>query len=184
MKSLQGQLLISSPKLIDPNFFHTVILLVQHNEEGALGLVINRPLQTTVQDMWREVNEGEACEVEGSLYQGGPCEGPLMVLHGDDVYSEIEVMKGVYFCTRRDTIERLVADNSCDMRFFVNYAGWSPGQLEDEIKEGSWLSAPADPKVVFGVNEHLWTDLVRALSRAAVTGLVDPKRIPDDPSVN
>jgi putative transcriptional regulator len=184
MESLQGQLLIASPRLVDPNFYRTVVLMVQHNEEGALGLVINRPLQTTVREMWKEVNEDEDCDVPGSLHQGGPCEGPLMVLHADDVYSEIEVMKGVYFCTRRDTIERLVADNSSAMKFFVGYAGWSTGQLEAELKEGSWLSAPADPKLVFEGDDELWAALVRALSKAAVVGLVDPKLIPDDPSVN
>ena len=74
MKSLQGHLLVASPKLVDPNFFHTVVLLVQHNQEGALGLVLNRPLQTTVQEMWQEVGESQ-CEVDQPLHQGGPCEG-------------------------------------------------------------------------------------------------------------
>jgi putative transcriptional regulator len=184
MDTLQGQLLIASPRLVDPNFFHTVILLVQHNDEGALGLVVNRPLQTSIQEMWKEVSEGDVCEVPGHLHQGGPCEGPLMVLHGDDIYSEIEVIKGVHFCTRRDTIEKLVADNPGAMKFFVGYAGWSPGQLESEIREGSWLSAPADPTLVLEGNEHLWNDLIRVLSKAAVVSLVDPKFIPDDPSVN
>ena len=184
MDSLQGHLLIASARLVDANFFQSVVLMVQHNEEGALGVIINRPLETSVKEMWKEVNEDESCDVSGQLYQGGPCEGPLMVIHGDDVYSEIEVMRGVHFCTRRDTIERLVADNSCAMKFFVGYAGWSPGQIENEIKEGSWLTAPADPKLVFHDGEDLWTDLTRLISRASVVGLVDPKLIPDDPSVN
>src|SRR3954471_9089687 len=72
MKSLQGQLLVASPTLVDPNFFHTVVLLVQHNEEGALGLVLNRPLQTTVQEMWSEVNKPEE---GGAWKQGGGEEG-------------------------------------------------------------------------------------------------------------
>src|SRR5687767_11112387 len=100
MTSLQGQLLIASPKLVDPNFFHTVILLVQHNDEGALGLVLNRPLRTTVKEMWREVAEDEECEVEGPLHQGGPCEGALMVVHADAAEAEAQVTDGVYFCMR------------------------------------------------------------------------------------
>jgi len=184
MDSLQGKLLIASPRLVDPNFFHAIVLMVQHNDEGALGVIINRPLETTVKEMWKEVNEDEQCDISGHLYQGGPCEGPLMVLHGDDVYSEIEVMKGVHFCTRRDTIERLVADNTCSMKFFVGYAGWSPGQLENELKEGSWLAAPADARLVFDGSEDLWNDLMRAIAKASVVGLVDPRLIPDDPTVN
>src|SRR4051812_22214559 len=98
MKSLQGQILVASPKLVDPNFFHTVVLMVQHNDEGALGLVLNRPLQTTVKEMWEQVDEGTKCGVEGALHQGGPCEGALMVVHGEETCAESEVTGGIYFC--------------------------------------------------------------------------------------
>src|SRR5258706_4371703 len=118
MKSLQGHLLVASPKLVDRIFFHAVVLLVQHNDEGALGLVLSRPMQTTVKEMWREVGES-SCEVEGALHQGGPCEGPLMVVHEDESASEVEVMKGVHFCTSRERIESLVEDNDSAMKFFV-----------------------------------------------------------------
>lgn len=184
MKSLKGKLLVASPKLVDPNFFHAVVLLVQHGEDGALGLVLNRPLQTSVREMWREVAEGDSCEVEGALHQGGPMEGALMVVHGDPAQAEAEVTEGVFFCMRRDAIEGLVQENRAPMKFFVNYAGWGAGQLEAEIDEGSWLAVPATPKVIFEGDEHLWSDLIRATSRVGVAGMVDPKRIPDDPSVN
>jgi putative transcriptional regulator len=183
MKSLQGHLLVASPKLADPNFFHAVVLVVQHNDEGALGLVLNRPLQTTVREMWEEVGDGD-CEVDGPLHQGGPCEGPLMVVHGEHDQSEIQVSNGIHFCTSRERIEKLVGDHGEAMKFFVGYAGWTAGQLEAELDQSSWLTLEANAKVVFEGDEHMWTDLIRAISRTAVTGLVDPKRIPDDPSVN
>jgi putative transcriptional regulator len=188
MTSLQGQLLVSAPRLVDPNFFHTVVLVVQHNEDGALGLVLNRPLQTTVADMWDEVGndtEFAECGVEGQLHQGGPCEGPLMLVHTDEERAEIKIgATGMYFCTSRERIEKLIDGQSGPAKFFVNYAGWTAGQLESEMSDGSWLTTPATKQAVFEGDEHLWTDLVRAISRAAVTGIVDPKRIPDDPSVN
>lgn len=184
MKSLQGQILVASPKLVDPNFFHTVVLMVQHNDEGALGLVLNRPLQTTVKEMWEQVDEGTQCEVDGSLHQGGPCEGALMVVHAQETCAESEVAGGIFFCMRRDAIERLVGENEAAMKFFVGYAGWTAGQLDAEMDEGSWLMTPATPEMVFEGDEHIWTDLIRALSRAAITEMVDPKRIPEDPSVN
>lgn len=184
MKSLQGQILVASPKLVDPNFFHTVVLIVQHNEESALGLVLNRPLQTSVKEMWEQVDEGTQCGVEGNLHQGGPCEGALMVVHAEETCAESEVSPGIYFCMRRDAIERLVSENESAMKFFVGYAGWTAGQLDAEMDEGSWLTTPATAQMVFEGDEHLWTDLIRALSRAAITEMVDPKRIPDDPSVN
>jgi len=92
------------------------VLLVQHNDEGALGLVLNRPLQTTVQEMWQQVDEGTQCGVGGALHQGGPCEGALMVVHAAEDRAESEVAKGIYFCMRRDVIERLVAENQAAMK--------------------------------------------------------------------
>ena len=120
MKSLQGQLLVASTTLVDPNFFHTVVLIVQHNEEGALGLVLNRPLRTTIKEMWEQVAEEDA-DVDGVLHQGGPCEGPLMVIHGDDVQGEIEVTKDLYFCTSRDRVEQLMSEGGTRMKFFVGH---------------------------------------------------------------
>ena len=96
---------------------------------------------------------------------------------------------GVYFCTSRERIEALIEQGKASaggggVKFFVGYSGWTAGQLEAELKEGSWLTINANAQAVFNGDEHLWSDLVRALSRAAVTELVDPKLIPDDPSVN
>jgi len=183
MDSLQGQLLIASAKLVDPNFVRSVIVMVQHGDEGALGLIVNRPLETTM----KEVSEKALdipCAVDGQLHQGGPCEGPLMVLHTDEDRAEMVVGGGMYFCTSRERIEKLIDGQASHTKFFVGYAGWTAGQLESEMGEGSWLTAPANIDAVFEGDEHLWTDLVRAISRAAVTNMVDPKRIPDDPSVN
>ncbi len=191
MNSLQGHLLVAAPTLVDPNFFHAVVLLVQHNDDGALGLVLNRPLQTTIRDMWEQIAEGD-CAIEGPLHQGGPCEGPLMVVHREKSAADIKVSSGVYFCTNRERIETLInkktgkasARGTNDMKFFVGYAGWTAGQLEAELAESSWLTIDANPKAVFEGDEHLWTDLTRAIARTDATILVDPKRIPDDPSVN
>jgi len=183
MKSLQGHFLIASPKLVDPNFFHTVVLIVQHNEEGAFGLVLNRPVETTVAEMWREVAD-EYCGVEGVLHQGGPCEGPLMVVHKEEEYSEIVVAPGVYFCTRKDTIERFVADSGTQSKFFAGYAGWTAGQLEAEMEEDSWLSMPATAGAIFSDAEDLWNSLMRKAGLAKIWPGLDPARIPEDPSVN
>src|SRR4051812_11769682 len=104
MKSLQGQLLIASPKLMDPNFFKSVVLVVQHGDGGALGLILNRRIDVTVQSAWGQVSEG-TCEVEGNLHQGGPCEGPLMVVHGEESLGQLEVLPGIHFSTERESIE-------------------------------------------------------------------------------
>lgn len=182
MKLLSGQLLIASRKLVDPNFFRSVVLLVQHREEGALGLVINRPLETSLRDAWEQVSE-QPCRCEKPLHQGGPCEGPLMVIHSDESLSEVEVISGVHFTTNREAIEDLVAREDTKSKFFVGYAGWGAGQLEAEIADGSWLATPASLEQVFTLDD-IWESLSKRVTRANAYPWLDPELIPDDPSVN
>ena len=183
METLQGHLLIASPNLRDPNFFRSVVLLVQHNDQGALGLVLNRPLETSIQEAWPQVSE-LPCNAEGVLHQGGPCPGPLMVLHTDPTVSQIEVLDGLHFNTDKESIEQLVTQTAGPLRFFINYAGWGPGQLEGEIEAGGWVTTAAANEQVFGDDKELWTMALRLADRRTRLAGVDPKLIPDDPSLN
>src|SRR5579859_4409271 len=160
MESLQGQLLIAAPSLQDPNFFRTVVLLVQHNDQGALGVILNRPLEATIEAAWSQVSE-LPCNAEGSLFQGGPCPGPLMVVHSDAALSQVEVCPGIFFNTDKDSIEQLVTQTSGPLKFCVNYAGGGAGQLESEIEAGGWVSTPAGATQVFGNDEHLWRAVLK-----------------------
>jgi putative transcriptional regulator len=187
MPSLAGQLLLASRRLADPNFFHSVILLVQHGDDGALGLVLNRPLEMTVKqacDDSLEVN----CEADSLLHQGGPCDGPLMALHahvalpGHIPGAHSEVIDGLYFSTERDELEWLLRQSNPKAKFFVGYSGWSAGQLEREIAIGSWLIADANLQRVFDPAEaQQWTRLVTQLTMGQ---RINSDLIPDDPSVN
>jgi putative transcriptional regulator len=181
--SLKGQLLVASPKLRDPNFFRAVVLMVQHDDNGSLGLVLNRPLEVTIHDAWKQLSQ-LPCEVEGPLHQGGPCEGVLMALHTDIEASDMEVIDGVHFSTTKDAIEHLVAHTGGHVRLFVGYAGWSPGQLEGEISEGAWLTIPATHERVFDQKNGSWEFLVRAIGRESLLQWLDPKIVPEDPSMN
>jgi putative transcriptional regulator len=183
MNSLQGQLLIASPKLHDPNFHQSVVFLVQHNDEGALGAILNRPLEMTIQEAWPQVSE-MPCNAEGLMHQGGPCPGPLMVIHTDPMASQMEICGGIYFSTDKDSIEQLVAQCAGPLKFFVNYAGWGPGQLEGEIDAGGWVATPAAREDIFRNDDDLWTVALRMAGRRARLSGIDPKLIPDDPSVN
>src|ERR671912_731965 len=103
----KGQLLVASRQLKDPNFARSIVLIVQHDEGGAVGLVLNRPLEISVAD----AVSGDvfaAVDVENVVHQGGPCPGPLMVLHGDAVAGGDEVLPGVRFTSQRDEIESLM----------------------------------------------------------------------------
>lgn len=180
MDSTQGKLLLASPRLADPNFARSVVLMIQHNDQGALGLILNRPLQISVRQAC-EQSLGEPCEVEGVLHQGGPCEGPLMVLHGNEMVKDADVLPGVFFTTEKSKIELLLKNQLGSARYFVGYAGWSPGQLEAEMDMDSWIVADAQPAHVFENQVNLWLMLMR---RRLLGQWVDPSRIPDDPTVN
>ncbi len=180
VESLQGKLLIAASSLMDPNFVQTVIVMVQHDENGALGLVLNRPLQATVKEACEKALD-MTCEVEAPLFQGGPCEGPLMVLHCYEMAAQFEVFEGVQFTTEKDHIEWLLAQTDPEARFFVGYSGWGAGQLEGEMETGSWLVAPATKEMIFTDDQAKWQ---RLLKEIVLGQWVDPRRIPEDPSVN
>lgn len=184
MDSLQGKFLIASPRLLDGNFFKSVVLIVQHNDAGAMGLVLNKPLDVEIETAWRQVSESD-CHMQGFLHQGGPCEGPLMVLHKDESLSQIEIRPGVHFTTEREAIEEIVGSSDVKLaKFFVGYAGWSAGQLENELGEGSWLTLAASGDDAFRLDDALWDDLIKQATRAAAFPFIDPKLIPPDPTVN
>jgi putative transcriptional regulator len=181
MPSLKGHFLLASASLRDPNFIRCVVLLVRHDEQGALGLVINNELPVTVADALSESMEiAEA--VEAPLFKGGPCSGPLMALSGRAADSSEEVLPGVSFSMDKHDIEQWMSDQVTPIRFVLGYAGWGSEQLEQELAEGSWSVLPATPQDVFSdVGEDLWTKL---MSRANLLKFVQPDSIPDDESQN
>lgn len=184
MSSLQGQLLIAAPQLLDPNFLRTVVLLVQHNSDGALGLVLNRPTNATIKQAWEQVRDS-GCEREDQLRWGGPCQGPLTALHTSAQLADIEVLSTqLFFCGEPDKLTELVEDTSNDAKFFVGYAGWGPGQLEAEMKQGGWLTAPAAPEHVFGDEADLWQRVLKQVAQGQLFSAIKVKHVPRDPSLN
>lgn len=184
MKSLKGHLLIASPRLLDPNFVQTVVLMVQHDENGALGLVLNRPTELKLRQAWEQVNQGD-CERDDNLYVGGPCEGVLMAIHPFEEISQIEVLPGLHFATETDNIKWLVQQGEASqVRFFVGYAGWSPGQLEGEIDGGSWLTVPATIERVFSKEETLWRKVKREIELKTLLPRANPAILPSEPGLN
>lgn len=184
MNSLKGQLLIASPRLLDPNFIQGVVLMIQHDKNGAMGLVLNRPTEMTLRQAWEQVSQSP-CPREDSLYVGGPCEGVLMAIHPFAEIGQIEILPGLFFAAETTAIEWLLqkADES-RVRFFVGYSGWSPGQLEAEMETGSWVTADASIERVFAPESTLWRDIKREVALQQIIGKVNPRLIPRDPSCN
>jgi putative transcriptional regulator len=179
---LKGKVLVAAPTLLDPNFAQAIVLIVQHDENGAMGLVLNRPLETTVQEAWTQVS-AVPYPNESPLYQGGPCEGPLMVVHRDAARAQIDLANGIYLSSDADAVKALVSEDAEPLKFFVGYSGWSAMQLESELAEGAWHIAEMPVGEVFETSADLWVRLIKG-AQHRVRPAVDPKFIPPDPSVN
>ena len=185
MDNLSGTLLLASPKMNDPNFARAVILMVEHNDEGALGLVLNKPMDTRVDEVWDQISLLPG-PVDQHLYNGGPCPGPLMLLHNREPYAQVEICKGICFSTESDLVCDVVEGDDTDIGFYVGYAGWSAGQLEEELDAGAWLIAQASPEVVFDPQpgDELWMRVISGIDRAIAMLAMNPKIVPRDPSMN
>jgi putative transcriptional regulator len=175
--SLAGQLLIAMPAMGDPRFARSVVCLCAHSEQGAMGLVLNRPVERLSFDaLLRQVGvEPVPPQRQIRLLAGGPVEeGRGFVLHSDDWRAEgsIAVRGGLALTASVDILKDIAAGGGprhCVLA--LGYAGWGPGQLEAEIAENAWLIAPPDEALLF--DEDLATKWRRALSKLKV----DPSRI-------
>lgn len=150
-------LLIAAPSLSCPFFHHTVVLLVEHDEEGALGFVINRPTKTPVTSLLEGLEmEDIAAALEGEVWVGGPVAPETGWVLFDPTSGDARDVEAVHLSEKLAVsashafLERLSRGQGPD-RFAVllGYAGWGPGQLDDEIREGSWICIDPDPSLVF-----------------------------------
>jgi putative transcriptional regulator len=183
MNSYEGHLLVASPHLLDPNFVKTVVLLVQHSDQGALGVVINRPISKTVKELWSEVGDAP-CESGQPVFLGGPVPGPLMAIHADASLAELEILPGLFFAAKKAHLDRLVGRGDQPFRIFVGHAGWGPGQLEHELQEGAWLTTPATADCVFRDPEDLWAEVSKHVGESLLQTMLKIKHLPPDPSMN
>lgn len=190
MDSIAGQLLIASPTMNDPNFARSVILMVDHNDEGALGLVLNKPSETRVDAVWDQISI-LPCPVDQWVRKGGPCPGPLMLLHDQPMLAQVEVCDGVCFSAEQELVAGVIeptanGDVDAPLGFYVGYAGWGGGQLEDELGTGSWLVTPATAGVVFDADadDGLWMRVITGIDRAIAMLAMNPKIVPHDPAMN
>lgn len=161
MDSLKGQLLVSSGGLYDPNFRHTVVLIGEHNADGALGVVLNRALDVTVAEAVPPL--APLVPADAPLFQGGPVQPESPVLVADFARPEradLLIFGTVGFLTGE--LEEDVGGDLKRARVYAGYSGWAPGQLEREMEEGSWIVEPALAEDVFtDAPELLWSRVLR-----------------------
>ena len=183
MSSLQGHFLIASPHLTDGNFYRSVVLMIKHDDEGAFGLLLNRPTENTIEDIWKMVGE-EPTDCREPIYLGGPVAGPLVALHRLKSCAEAEVMPGVYFAAHKDELRKLVSQTSKPFRLFTGYAGWASGQLEGEMQMGGWLTMQATKELIFHKADDLWDHVIREIGNDILGPAIKTKHLPEDPSLN
>jgi putative transcriptional regulator len=180
MESLQGQLLIAAPSLLDPNFKRTVVLIAQHTDEGAMGLVLNRPSETLVDEAVPAL--AGLVEDDASVWTGGPVEpgGVIVVAEFADPSESAELILGDvgFMSAESDPLD--VAAATRRARVFAGYAGWTAGQLEAELEEEAWIVAPAIEEDVFALDGDLWA-VVLARKGGPYALLA---KMPPDPSLN
>ena len=161
--NLTNHFLIAMPQLEDPNFARSVTYICAHNEDGAMGIVVNRALDMTLGDVLSQVDvTAEVATIaERQVYLGGPVHTDRgFVLHrpAQIWQSSISVTPEVAVCTSRDILEAIARGaGPSDTLVALGYAGWGAGQLEAEIAQNAWLSGPADLDIVFKIPaEQRW----------------------------
>ena len=154
-ENLKNQLLIAMPNLDDPNFFHTVTLICDHGDTGAMGIVINRPTDIKVGEVFEQmdINTRHQKTAESPVYVGGPVEEQRgFVLHSGSKGwdSTLNVAEGVSVTTSRDILEAMARGEGPEQTLIaLGYAGWGAGQLEQEMLDNAWLTVPADKAILF-----------------------------------
>lgn len=158
-----GKILLAEPFMGDLNFKRAAVLLCDYSQEGgSIGLILNRPLQTSIDDLI-----GDFPEFESEVYFGGPVQmDSIHYLHkvGDLLEDSVEVHRGVYWGGDFEKLKFLIRSKLIEphqIRFFLGYTGWSEGQLDDEMGYGSWVLANMDANYVFNAEpELLWRSIM------------------------
>lgn len=180
VQSLKGHLLIAGPGLVDPNFRRAVVLVGEHSEEGALGVILNRALAATVDETVPEL--ALLVDPIESIHVGGPVQPSAIVVLADFVEPERAgalVLDSVGFLPTEVDPDELGELRRA--RVYAGYTGWGPGQLDEELAEGSWIVEPALPEDVFTAEpDELWSDVLRR--KGGPFGVL--ALMPPDPSLN
>ncbi len=165
-----NQFLIAMPSLLDPNFYHSVTYICEHNDNGTMGIIINHPLDMALGDILTQMDIDAANEDINSIpvYHGGPIQPERgFVLHtpSGNWDAEIKISDDISITTSRDILNALAKGSGPDNALIaLGYAAWEPGQLEQELAENSWLTCKANPSIIFNTpNQKRWTDATNSI---------------------
>jgi putative transcriptional regulator len=177
-ESLKGQLLIAAPVLLDPNFRRSVVLVIEHSEAGALGVVLNRPTELAVADAVPELAELD----DGCIFAGGPVQPQAVIALAEYAGAPPEgAVCGPIAPVGIESDMDTLADRVTRIRVYAGYSGWGEGQLDGELREEAWFVEPALPGDVFCADaDRLWNDVLER--KGGPYRLLS--RMPEDPGMN
>jgi putative transcriptional regulator len=180
----KGRLLVAAPSLVDPNFRRTVVLLLEHSDEGALGVILNRPTSVTVEQALPP-DVLTAFSGDELVFSGGPVDPGSVIVLGDYLAQFApdsgEIAVGTVRVVEPDSDFSRLPERVHGLRVFGGYAGWSTGQLEEEIAEEAWIDCPCEAGDIFSdTPTRLWHDVLDR--QGGSLRLV--ARMPEDPTLN
>jgi putative transcriptional regulator len=163
----KGRILISEPFLMDNYFKRSIVLLTEHNEEGTVGFVLNKPIEVNVHEVIENFPE-----FDFTLSLGGPVNtNSLHFIHtlGDIIPDSVKVLQNIYWGGDFDVVEKLIKSGNISneqIRFFLGYSGWHPEQLENEISEDAWIVTKLSPEeIMTPMNKLFWKRKLRGMGK-------------------
>ena len=185
--SISGMLLVATPKISEGLFQQSVCLVVDHGENGAAALLLNRPMvlpDTKSLNLENELPSVSGSLVKNRLHFGGPCSGPLVAIHDQAQFGDAGGGNGIYLAADIGKV-KLAAESAADhFRLVIGHSLWQKGQLEQEIREGHWYVIPALPDVVFASDDEMWGRGLCFVGRAVFAHVTGIRHFPTSPLLN
>jgi putative transcriptional regulator len=178
-----GDIIIATSKLNATPFNQAVVLIVQQNETGTFGVVLNRPATEQVKRLLREIIGARCTEAENHISLGGPLSGPVFALHQDIDCSEQKVECGLYFATSQQNLRKLATEATRPYKIFFGATAWQSDQLEKEIEEGVWVTCNGNKELIFADSDEQWELSLRRYGRE-LWHSVGITRFPANPELN
>ncbi|MEI6748504.1 MAG: YqgE/AlgH family protein [Bacteroidota bacterium] len=182
LKPAKGILLISEPVLNDFYFSKSLVLLADHSDEGSFGLIINKPTDLVLSDI-----SDEFSGIDTHLFIGGPVKtDSIYFIHtrGDLVGGSSRIMEGLFWGGHSDELKKLILNKKIstnEIRFFIGYSGWQPGQLENEFKEEAWIAATTNPRQILKSEPtSMWRNILKTMGKEYAMWV----NYPTDPTLN
>ncbi len=177
-----GTLLVASPALANSPFQRTVVFVLQNNQEGTFGVVLNRPGDEKMKFAWQKLTGSELGE--RFIMQGGPIGGPIFALHQEEGLAEMEMPGGVFVSAQSETFHQLIERDESAYRIVFGVSGWKFGQLSQEIKQGLWFTLDGNAEQVFDDPTLMWEKSIRRYGQQLICEVIGINGLPESPLLN